>query len=191
MKISIFVGDIADADAEAVCTSTNPRLSLMMGTGASIRERGGFEILRACEKIVATAAAAPGSAHATTAGRLPHKIAIHCVASDSAHRSSEDLVRLCVGNALACADRSDCASVAMPVFGSGHARVRFERAVTVMAETFRDAPTAVRHVVLVIHDPERVEEARAILQQVLGTAVTISRSENEPESFAGSWLDDE
>ena len=70
-------------------------------------------------------------------------------------------------------------------------RVRFERAVTVMAETFRDAPTAVRHVVLVIHDPERVEEARAILQQVLGTAVTISRSENEPESFAGSWLDDE
>jgi O-acetyl-ADP-ribose deacetylase (regulator of RNase III) len=58
MRISIFAGDICDVQAEALCTSTNPRLSLAMGTGGSIRGRGGYEILRECEAIVAAAAAA-------------------------------------------------------------------------------------------------------------------------------------
>jgi len=35
MRISIFAGDICDVPAEALCTSTNPRLSLAMGTGAA------------------------------------------------------------------------------------------------------------------------------------------------------------
>ena len=33
MKTTIFTGDITDAPADAICTSTNPRLSLVMGTG--------------------------------------------------------------------------------------------------------------------------------------------------------------
>ena len=190
MKISIFVGDIADADAEAVCTSTNPRLSLVMGTGASVRGRGGFEILRACEEIVRTSPVLPGSAHATTAGRLLHKIAIHCVASDSTHRSTDAWIRSCVRNALACAERSNCVSVAMPIFASGHAHIRFDRAVTAMAETLRDAVTSVRHVVLAIPDAERAEEARRIAHDILGAPVTISRSEGEPEpdTRRSPWL---
>ena len=53
MNVSIFAGDITDAPADAICTSTNPRLSLMMGTGGAVRERGGFGVLRECEAIVA------------------------------------------------------------------------------------------------------------------------------------------
>src|SRR5690242_3711588 len=101
MKASIFVGDIVDAEADAICTSTNPRLSLVMGTGASVRERGGSEVARACEAIVAKSGPLPaGSAHATTAGRLPHRLAIHCVASDATHRSSTEIVRACVRSAV-------------------------------------------------------------------------------------------
>lgn len=183
MKVSIFVGDIADAEAEAVCTSTNPRLSLVMGTGASVRGRGGFEILRACEEIVKAGPATPGSAHSTTAGSLPHRIAIHCVASNLAHRSSEELIRQCVRNALACADRAGCVSLAMPIFGSGHAHVRFDRAVAAFAEVLRDSTTSVRQVILVVRDPARAEEA----QRLLGTNVPISRAEEEPESMATWW----
>jgi len=119
MKLSIFAGDIADAPADAVCTSTNPRLTLMMGTGASVRARGGRAVARACESL---APLPPGAARATTAGNLPHKIAIHCVASDANHRSSEAIVRSCVTTALACADAAGCEIVAMPIFGTGHAR---------------------------------------------------------------------
>jgi len=157
MKITTFVGDIADAPAEALCTSTNPRLSLMMGTGASIRERGGFEVLRECEAIVA-AEGSPlpaGTAHITSAGRLNAKAIIHCVACNSHHLSSPDIVRLCVKNALARADEANCRTVAMPVFGTGHARVKFARAIAAIADALRSTTTMVEHVMIVVLDSER------------------------------------
>jgi len=166
MKVSIFVGDLTDVAADAVCTSTNTRLSLMMGTGGAVRERGGPEILRACENIVQHAGRPHlpvGSAYVTTAGKLPHKIAIHCVASDSSHLSSENVIRACVTNALAQADAEHCASVAMPVFGTGHARVRFERALSAMAAALRIAASTVEHVIVVVPDRDRAEVARRML----------------------------
>ena len=187
MRVSIFVGDIALAPADAVCTSTNPRLSLVMGTGASIRERGGHEILRECEKIVERDGPhlPPGSVHVTAAGSLPHKIVIHCVASDTSHRSSEEIVRACVTNALAAADSARCRTVAMPVFGAGHAHMKFERSLAVIAETARHAKTSVEEVVIVILDRDRVEDARAIL----GSGVTVTRSEAVEES--PGWFSDD
>jgi O-acetyl-ADP-ribose deacetylase (regulator of RNase III) len=182
MKFSIFVGDIADPPADAVCTSTNPRLSLVMGTGASIRARGGPSVMRACEGL---APLAPGSVHVTTAGELPHKIVIHCVASDGGHRSSASIVRACVTNALASADAAGCTSIAMPIFGTGHARLPFTEAARVMARAALDVTSGVRDMTFVTSDEERVDELRA----VLGRRVEVTRSpklEEEPESF---WSD--
>jgi len=163
MKISLFVGDITEVQADVVCTSTNPRLSLMMGTGASVRERGGFQVLRECEKLTGGRALPAGSAHLTSGGALPFKAVIHCVASDPAHRSSPDIVRLCVRNALVLADATHCVTVAMPVFGSGHARVKFDQALLAMREVLLSEETGVEHVIVVINDPDRAEDARRIL----------------------------
>src|SRR3954463_1117130 len=160
MRVSIYVGDLCDAQAEALCTSTNPRLSLAMGTGASVRGRGGYGILRECEAIVdasGTRGLAAGSAHQTSAGELAAKIVIHCVGSDAGHRSSAAVIRDCVVNALAVADAAGCASIALPVFGTGHARFKFDDAIRVMAETLRDSATAVRRVFIVIYDDERID----------------------------------
>ena len=177
MKITIFSGDICDVDAEAICTSTNPRLSLAMGTGGSVRHRGGHQILRQCERIVAAEyrrsgfrMLSPGSAHVTRSGDLPARIIVHCVASDSAHKSSEVIIRRCVGNALARADESSCSTVAMPLFGAGHAGFEFSRALTAIAETLRDTSTNVSHVYIVVYDPERAEEARRQVQGVIPDA---------------------
>ena len=164
MKVSVFVGDITDVQADAVCTSTNPRLSLMMGTGGAVRERGGFQVLRECERLTGGHSLPAGSAYVTTGGALPYKAVIHCVASDTSHRSSTDIVRLCVKNALARADAARCATVAMPVFGSGHARVRFEQALTAMRDVLRNADTGVEHVIVVVYDADRAETARRLLE---------------------------
>ena len=164
MKISLFVGDITDVQADAVCTSTNPRLSLMMGTGGAVRERGGFQVLRECEKLTGGHSLPAGSAYLTSGGTLPFKAVIHCVASDTSHRSSADIVRLCVTNALARADASGCKTVAMPVFGSGHAHVRFEQAFAAMRDTLLHAqPVSVEHVIIVIYDPDRADDAQRLL----------------------------
>lgn len=183
MNFSIYLGDIADAPADAVCTSTNPRLSLMMGTGASIRARGGPAVMRACKEL---APRAPGTVHVTTAGALPHKAVIHCVASDAAHRSSVAIVRSCVVHALAAADALECATMAMPILGTGHARLRFAEAVRTMAATAFAASTRVREVKFVTNDEERVDELRTILKEIAEVAVRVERSatvSSEPDSL--------
>ena len=164
VNIVVFEGDITDAPGDAICTSTNPRLSLMMGTGGAVRERGGFEVLRACEEIVRSRPLRPGSAHVTTAGSLPHKIAIHCVAVNESHLTSESIIRACVLSALARAAEHGCSSVVMPVFGSGHGRFKFEAALKTMLETIRTAATPVTEVVIAVNEPERAEAARRIVK---------------------------
>ena len=180
MKLSIFAGDIADAPADALCTSTNSRLTLMMGTGASIRARGGPAVARACETL---APLPPGAARATTAGALPHKIAIHCVASDANHHSSEAIIRSCVTNALACADAAACTTIAMPIFGTGHAHYAFAASARTMALAALEASTRVREVKFVTNDDERVDELREILQHITGGRIEVERSTAaEPEA---------
>jgi len=171
MKIPVFVGDLCDAPAEALCTSTNPQLSLKMGTGGSVRSRGGYEILRQCEAILdaewrrsGERGMPLGSAHPTTAGALPSKVIIHCVASDASHRSSAAIIRECVKHALALADAAGCERIAMPVFGTGHARFRFEDAVRAIAETLREAKTTVRCVFVVVNEVDRADAALQILR---------------------------
>jgi O-acetyl-ADP-ribose deacetylase (regulator of RNase III) len=167
MRVSVFNGDIAEAPADVICTSTNARLSLMMGTGGSVRERGGFEVLRACEELLASAGRTSfgvGSAHRTTAGRLPYKAVIHCIASDPVtHISSPEIVRACVRNALAHADAIQAKRVAMPVFATGHARLKFDRAVDAMLAALRETQTNVEEVVLAIDDRERAAQANVAI----------------------------
>ena len=187
MKISIFAGDLCDVPAEALCTSTNPRLSLAMGTGGSVRGRGGYGILRECEAIVEAAGKLPvGSAHRTTAGELPAKMIIHCVASDDAHRSSAGIIRDCVTNALALA--AGCESIAMPLFGTGHARFKIEDAVRVMAETLRDDAASVSRVFLVVYDADRADAAARIVRSVIpGAAIDVQRGP-AGEKPASMWM---
>jgi len=187
MRVSIFVGDIADADAEALCSSTNPRLSLVMGTGASIKARGGVEILRECEAIAGPAGGrlTAGSAHVTTAGSLPHKIAIHCVASNDAHQTSEAIIRACTGQALMLAAEHQCASIAMPAFATGHAHAKFERAIAVMAEAIASAPDVVKQVTIVVADEKHARTARSILEPF--GDVPIAHSQIEPEEPVSWW----
>lgn len=168
MKLTIFAGDIADAPAEAICTSTNPRLSLMMGTGGSIRERGGYEILRACEAILSSSRRTVlpvGSVFITTAGSLPAKRILHCIASDNAHRSSDDIVASCVRNALLAADSEGCRSVAMPVFGTGHAGLNFDRVLRLIRSTIDGAATNVVRVVIVVKTAELAERTKTVFPE--------------------------
>lgn len=191
MQVSLFIGDIAETVADAVCTSTNPRLSLMMGTGASIRGRGGYEILRQCEAIVAAAGGElpVGSVHVTTAGSLLHKIAIHCVASGSDHRSSDEIIRRCVSAALEAASSRACTSVAMPLFGAGHARIPFARSLTAILTALRVARTSVKQVTIAVQDRDREDEARTMIEKEFGR-VEVVRSIAEPET-SGGWFDED
>jgi O-acetyl-ADP-ribose deacetylase (regulator of RNase III) len=91
------------------------------------------------------------------------KTLIHCVASDQSHMTSAHIIQTCVRNALACAERKGCRSIAMPLFGTGHARYKFEPALLAMREALRSASARVEQVVIVIPDPARAAEAEKII----------------------------
>jgi O-acetyl-ADP-ribose deacetylase (regulator of RNase III) len=186
----VISGDIASVRADAICTSTNPRLSLMMGTGAAVRDRGGYEILRACEAIVAAAGTSlkAGQVHVTTAGTLPSRIIIHCVASDAAHHSSDAIIRSCVTSALEAAAANGCTTIAMPVFASGHAHMSFARALKAMASAFK--PKA-DEIIVVVRDRDRVHEAASILKAALpGVSVTEQASTDGDDEPVSLWSTD-
>jgi O-acetyl-ADP-ribose deacetylase (regulator of RNase III) len=116
---------------------------------------------------------------------------IHCVASDAGHRSSAAIIRDCVVNALALADAAGCESIALPVFGTGHARFKFDDAVRLMAETLRDQVTAVHHAFVVVYDAERAGAALRVVQSVIPNAeVDLQRgaaSEELVSMWAAEW----
>jgi O-acetyl-ADP-ribose deacetylase (regulator of RNase III) len=172
MKVSVFAGDIAEAPADAICTSTNPRLSLMMGTGGSVREKGGFEILRECEALLTAETARSGRARmpvgsvwVTGAGALPHQAVLHCVASDVRARSSDAVIRSCVLQSVTAAIRRGITSVAMPVFASGHAHFAFDAALASIAEALASAPEGLAEVIVVVRDEAAAGSAVKILRQ--------------------------
>jgi O-acetyl-ADP-ribose deacetylase (regulator of RNase III) len=130
-----------------------------------------------------------GSAHQTGAGELPAKMIIHCVASDAGHHSSAGIIRDCVNNAFRLADAAHCESLAMPVFGTGHARFKFDDAVRVMTERLRDQATAVRHVFIVIYDEERANAVRQVIRSVIPNAdvgLQIGPASEEPATMWGA-----
>ena len=169
-----------------------------MATGASIRGRGGFQILRACEQIVEAEfrrsgrrGLPAGSAHPTIAGDLPSKIVVHCVASDAAHRSSPDIIRDCVRNSLAVAEATGCQSVAMPIFATGHAGFNFDQALLAMVEALRDAVTAVQHVFLVVYDPDRAEEVVRSIRSIIPAAnIDVQHGPRTTAEAPGMWSGD-
>jgi O-acetyl-ADP-ribose deacetylase (regulator of RNase III) len=173
-EVSLFVGELAEAPAEVPCTSTNPKLSLLGGTGAAVIEGAGWGVREEAAAIVRRAEATTGRAgleigtvHRTSAGRLSHAFLLHCVVSGPGHVVTGEAIRSCVRGALAEAARAGCGSVALPVFGAGHASFPFDRAVRAIAEGLKAASAPVARVVLVIFDEDRVESVRGILDEVL------------------------
>ena len=78
MPVTVYCGEIHTVPAEVVCTSTNPHLDLVLGTGGAIRQAGGEVIQQECRAIVAREQERSGlgylpqgTAIRTTAGRLP------------------------------------------------------------------------------------------------------------------------
>jgi O-acetyl-ADP-ribose deacetylase (regulator of RNase III) len=104
-----------------------------------------------------------GSAHPTTPGALACKTLIHCVASNQSHMTSAPIIQACVINALACAERLGCRSIAMPLFGTGHARFKFDQALIAMRDALRSASARVDEVVIVVYDPSRAADAERIM----------------------------
>jgi O-acetyl-ADP-ribose deacetylase (regulator of RNase III) len=170
-QVRLFVGDMLRVKADAVCTSTNPWLSLQAGTGGAVRLFGGHAVQEACDALLAARKAGTGrgyfdvgTAHRTHAGSLPFKAVLHCVAIDAFHGSSEETIAACVRGAIDLANAEGFTHVAMPVFATGNGRFDFRRAVEAMSRAIAEATSpSVDTVSIVVPDVARADEARRTL----------------------------
>ena len=134
LRLEVRDGDIAAVEADAVANAANDHLWMGAGVSGALKRAGGEEIER---EAMAQGPIEPGSAVATTAGRLPARWVIHGAAMGQDLRTSADLVRRTTLSCLELADELGCRSLALPAFGTGVGRLPVAECARVMVEEAR------------------------------------------------------
>jgi len=166
MQFKVVVGDITKLPLEAIVNAANNELWMGGGVAGAIKAAGGPDIER---EAMAQGPIEPGSAVATSAGRLPAPIrwVIHAATMPaSTLMTDEVLIRSATRNALKKADQVGAKSVGLPALGTGVGGFSIEHAARVMVEeaiAFGRTARSVGRVVFVV----RNEEARRAFEEYL------------------------
>lgn len=121
MKVQVIDGDLLDQSVEVIVNAWNRNiipwwLLLPQGVSGGIKKRGGYEPFKELGRM---GAIPPGGAVVTGPGRLPFKAIIHVAGINMLWRSSEQIIRDCVVNAMRIAKEKGYKSVAFPLIGAG------------------------------------------------------------------------
>jgi serine/threonine-protein kinase len=172
-RVKFVVGDIADAEADAIVSSANFEMKMRSGVSEALRLRGGDELE---EDAASGGEQALGTCLRTTPGKLKTKHLFHAV-------SAWNEVS-CVGRsftrALLLAEENSCATVAAPALGTGVARVGLEACANAMMTTLRWhlmlGGSRLRELTVVLY----TEEKRRLFQEVAEEVLGISRWRHLP-----------
>ncbi|MFL5806534.1 MAG: macro domain-containing protein [Roseiflexaceae bacterium] len=134
MPIETLSGDLLDQPIEAIVNAWNRNLIPWWllrphGVSGAIKRHAGVEPFR---ELARYGPLALGQAVLTGAGRLPFRAIIHVAAITLWGRSSDEIIRAAVRNALALARDQAFASLAFPVLGSGSGGVHEQQALESM-----------------------------------------------------------
>jgi O-acetyl-ADP-ribose deacetylase (regulator of RNase III) len=135
-QVRVVDGDLLDQHVDVIVNAWNRNfipwwLLLPQGVSGAIKRRGGLAPFRELRSFGILAA---GAAVVTGAGRLPFRAIIHVAGLNALWRSSEEIVRRCVRNALTVAEDRGFAAVAMPLIGAGTGGLSQSRAEAVIVE---------------------------------------------------------
>jgi serine/threonine-protein kinase len=130
LKLTLAVGDIAKASADAIVSSANFELRMRSGVGDALRLRGGDDI----EHAAMLGGEQPlGSCIRTRGGKLETKHLFHAVSA----WNEVSCVGRAFARALLLAEEHGCISIAAPALGTGVARVGVEMCANAMMTTLR------------------------------------------------------
>ncbi len=199
-EFSITLGDITEADVDAIVCPSNPGLEFagFGGVQLAISKKSGMETFQEAERkaqeyVRTTGGVASdeglrgvplGFASATTAGELRRiKSIIHVNSMRSERGKSpcdEEVVRLSVSSALTEADRAGLKSVAFPAIGTGIWGMSLEESLRGTVQGVKDhfdaqPDSKVEKATFVVYAPATSENARS-LQETLFNRVLLSFS---------------
>lgn len=134
----LTVGDLTEADTDAIVNAANSSLLGGGGVDGAIHRKGGPQILAECEKIIARQGECPaGEAVITSGGKLKSKYVIHTVGPfwSGGDRGEDEKLALCHTNSLRLAIENHLTSIAFPAISTGAYRFPLERAATISQAT--------------------------------------------------------
>lgn len=162
--VVLRLGDIADAQAEAIVSSAGSTLAMRTGSADALRRRGGDEI----EREARAGGDRPlGACVVTSAGRLAARHVLHAV---SAWNEAS-----CIGRALQRAllltDELGHTSIAAPALGTGVARVTIETCATAMMGALRAhlllGGTRLKQLEVVLDGEDKLRVFREVAEEAL------------------------
>jgi len=145
------VGDIAQADVEAVVNSANTELWMGGGVAGALKHAGGISIE---EEALKLAPIALGTAVLTGAGDLPCEYVIHAATMPNGGQANAISVRAATASALELAMSKGIHSIAIPALGTGAGECGLVDGARVICAAIRehcakhDQPSEIRIVVL-------------------------------------------
>lgn len=130
MALRCRVGDVAQAEADGVVSSSNPEFQMNVGVGAALKAAGGEDIEREAQ---AGGQKPLGTCLSTTGGRLKVRRVLHAVSA----WSEVSCVARATQRAFLLAEDEDLHTLAIPAIGTGAAKVSVEAAAASMAAALR------------------------------------------------------
>ena len=115
-RVFIELGDIAEAECEAVVNAANNELWMGSGVAGALKRAGGVVIE---QEAVRQGPVAVGECVLTTAGKLKALSVIHAAAMAPGREATPESVRSATVNALKLAVEHNIDSIAFPALGTG------------------------------------------------------------------------
>jgi O-acetyl-ADP-ribose deacetylase (regulator of RNase III) len=171
-RIRLEVGDITEAEVDAVVNAANTELLLGAGVAGAIRAKGGPSIQAECDAIGPIEL---GSAAITGGGNLPARHVIHAASMSLGGSTTEDSLRASVRRSFELARENGLRSIALPAVGTGIGALSLRRCAEIMfeeAQRHLDAETSLEDIRFVlVEEPayrlfEQVQDAGRIQAQL-------------------------
>jgi O-acetyl-ADP-ribose deacetylase (regulator of RNase III) len=115
-KIHVMLGDITDADTDAIVNAANNELILGAGVAGAIRRKGGPTIQSECDGIGPIRL---GEAAITGGGKLKCSHVIHAASMRLGGKATADTLRSAARNAFSRAEEKELVSISLPAVGAG------------------------------------------------------------------------
>lgn len=157
--LRLVVGDITRVPAEAIVNAANSALRGGGGVDGAIHRAGGPAIMQELDRIrPQTGGCPPGSALATTAGRLPARYVFHAVGPiyRGGDHGEAALLASCYSTCLKMAEEGELRSISFPSISTGAYGYPIQEAAGIALDTVIDhlerEDTKVREVIFVLFD---------------------------------------
>lgn len=133
----LIQGDITDQPTDAIVNAANSSLILGAGVAGAIRQKGGPQIQKECDRIGGTPT---GTAVITSGGQLPAKFVIHAVGpiwGTQSETQSQELLASAVKSCLELCVLYKLRSITFPALSTGVFGFPKDLAAKIMFQTIR------------------------------------------------------